>query len=74
MIIHDFHVVGISVPKPKANAPGTVYRDCPLTSSVALERVQSHTLERADVIQPSGRVQNCQQFQRSILRIELRES
>jgi hypothetical protein len=48
----------------KANAPWPVDRDRPLTSSVALERVQPDALERADVIQSFGRIQHGQQFQR----------
>jgi hypothetical protein len=35
-----------------------------LAFSVALERVQPNALKRADVIQPFGSVQDCQQFQR----------
>ena len=56
--------MGIAAFETKANAPRPVDCDRPFTSSVALERVKRDTLERADVIQSFGRIQDCQQLQR----------
>lgn len=56
--------MGIAGFEAKANAPWPVDRDRPLTSSVSLKRVQPDALERADVIQSFGGIQDGQQFQR----------
>ena len=64
VIIYNLHVIGIAAFEAKANAPRPVDRDRPLTSSIALEWVQPDTLERADVVQSFGRIQDCQQLQR----------
>jgi hypothetical protein len=64
MIINDFYLMGIAALEAKANAPRSVDRDGPLASSVALERVQPDALERADVIQSLGRIQDRQQLKR----------
>src|SRR5437879_881115 len=63
VIIYNFYLIGIAAFEAKANAPRPIDRDRPLASS-ALERVQADALERADVIQSFGRVQDCQQLQR----------
>lgn len=66
MVVYNLHVMGIAAFEAKANAPWSVDRDRPLTSSVSLKRVQPDALERADVIQSFGRIQDGQQFQRRV--------
>src|SRR6266481_2811146 len=66
VIIYNFYLMGIAVFEAKANPPRPVDRDRPLASSVALEWMQPDALERADVIQSFGRVQDCQQLQRRV--------
>jgi len=56
--------MGIAAFEAKANAPRPVDRDRPLTSSGSLQRVQPDALERADVVQSFGRIQDRQQLQR----------
>ena len=64
MIVHDFDVIGVAVPKPEAKTPRPVNRNSPLAATPALQGVQSDTLERTDLVQASGRVQNRQPFKR----------
>ncbi len=56
--------MGIAAFEAKANAPRAVDRNRPLALSVAFERVQPDALERTDVIQSFGGIQDCQQLQR----------
>jgi len=64
VVIYNLHLIGTAAFEAKANAPRPVDRERPLTSSVPLKRVQPNALERADVIQSFGRIQDCQQLQR----------
>ena len=66
VVVNDLYVVGVALPEDKANTPTCVYRHRPLAFAVSLELVQPDALERADVIQSFGRIQDGQQFQRRV--------
>jgi hypothetical protein len=60
MIVDDLNVMSVAVREPKANSPWSIDRDRPLTFPVALKRMQPDALERADMIEPTGCVENRQ--------------
>src|SRR4051812_17649800 len=51
MIIHDLDIVGVALAELEANAPSGIYGHRPLLPAFALELVESHAFQRAEVLQ-----------------------
>ncbi len=66
MIIDDLDLVRAAALESEADPPRPVDRDRPLALAGALSRMQADTLRRANVIEPGGRIQDRQQFQRRL--------
>ena len=66
MIIDDLDLVRVAALESEADPPRPVDRDCPLALAGACSRMQADALQRADVIEPGGRIQDRQQFQRRL--------
>ncbi len=66
MIIYDLDLVHAAALESEADPPRPVDRDRPLALAGAFERMQADALQRADVIEPDGRIQYRQQLQRRL--------
>lgn len=62
MIVDDLYLVGVALAEFETDAPTLVDRHCPLSFAVALQLVQSDTLQRAQVSERFGDVQREQQL------------
>jgi hypothetical protein len=60
VIVHYFHVNGISVFNPKADTPLVIDTDAPLTFAVSLQSLQPVAGRRTEVFKPIGIVKHLQ--------------
>ena len=66
MSVDDLDLVRVAALESEADPARPVDRDRPLALAGAFEGVQADALQRADVIEPGGRIQDRQQFQRRL--------
>ena len=60
MIIHNFNVFGIAVATAECQSPRPIDRHCPLTLPVPRQAMQTHRLERRNIVNRPRRLQNSQ--------------
>ncbi len=66
MIIDDLDLVRVAALESEADPPRPFDRYRPLALAGAVSCMQADALQRADVIEPGGRIQDRQQFQRRL--------
>ncbi len=54
MIVEELNIVGVTIGKPKADAPPVVHCDRVLAMSISPERVKAITAWHLEVVQPTG--------------------
>jgi hypothetical protein len=66
MVINDFDVVCVPVGEYKTDSPTPVRRHSPLARAITLQLVQSHALQRTEILQRFGDIQRQQKICREI--------